>query len=377
MTIIKRCDAYAVSYREPNDSDAERYLVLCRLESVDGVVGWGEAITQFEPSTRATLLLTRALGELVVGRHVEENVALSKALRDSTWWYSHRGGLASFAISAIDIALWDLKGRVTGLRVVDLLGGARRASLPVIASTHAFDADLNREVDKHAGYVAQGYRGVKIGMGKRGEARLGYDVDRDVAFARHLRQSMGPEAWLILDRGQSLRWDLKTAIERIRRLEEQDLLWIEEPFEPDEPGNFAKLRTQVGCMIGGGEREWDRHGYAAWVDPPLLDVLGCDPGRVGGITGALEIAKLAEDAGCWFNAHAWSSGIVSAASLALSAATSRCLLFEMKPLPNPMQDELITNPLVHRGGEIALPEGAGLGVEVDESVVEKYRLPEA
>lgn len=376
MTAIDRCDVYGVKYREPNDSDAERYLVFCRLESAGGAVGWGEAVTQFEPSTRATVALTRQLGQQLLGRNVEEQVALSHQLHDSTWWYSYRGGLCSFALSALDIALWDLKGKVTGLRVVDLLGGPRRTSLPVIASTHAFDADLDREVDKHAGYVASGYRGVKIGLGKRGQARLGYDVDRDVGFARRLREAMGAGPWLILDRGQSLRWDLNSAIDRVRRLEEHDLLWIEEPFEPDEQDNFAKLRPHIGCMIGGGEREWDRAGYAGWVDPPLLDVLGCDPGRVGGITGAWEIAQLAEHAGCWFNAHAWSSGVVSAASLALSLTAGRCLLFEMKPLPNPMQDELIKNPLVHTAGEITALAGAGLGVDVDEAVLEKYRLPE-
>jgi L-alanine-DL-glutamate epimerase-like enolase superfamily enzyme len=106
----------------------------------------------------------------------------------------------------------------------------------------------------------------------------------------------------------------------------------------------------------------------------ISDVVGFDPARAGGISGGLEVIKLVEASNSWFNAHAWSSAITTAASVALSASTNRCLLFEMKPLANPMQNELVINPFVQVDGVIQVPTGPGLGIEVIESVVEHYRL---
>jgi L-alanine-DL-glutamate epimerase-like enolase superfamily enzyme len=106
----------------------------------------------------------------------------------------------------------------------------------------------------------------------------------------------------------------------------------------------------------------------------VVDVVGCDPGRAEGITGALKVIALVEKADVWFNAHAWSSAVITAASLALSASTPRCLLFEMKPIPNPMQDELVKDPFKQVDGWISVPRAPGLGVEVDENVLQKYRF---
>ena len=110
------------------------------------------------------------------------------------------------------------------------------------------------------------------------------------------------------------------------------------------------------------------------IESGVVDVVGCDPGRAGGITGGLKVISLVEKADLWFNAHAWSSAVVTAASLALSAYTPRCLLFEMKPIPNPMQDELVSEPFRQDDGWITVPRRPGLGVDVDEKVLQKYRL---
>ena len=102
--------------------------------------------------------------------------------------------------------------------------------------------------------------------------------------------------------------------------------------------------------------------------------MGCDPGRAEGITGFQKLIQLVEAADVWFNAHAWSSAIITAASLALSATSNRCLVFELKPLENPMQDELVVTPFKQQDGWIDVPMAPGLGVEVLEDVVEKYRF---
>lgn len=372
---IKSVTPWCVSYPEPNDAGNTRYLTFCSVEADDGTVGWGEAITQFPEATRATAQIIEGLADILINADPMSNVALWRKLHQQSWWYGYEGGPASFAISAIDIALWDLKGKLLGQPVVNLIGGAVREKLPVIASTHAFDESLEFEAERHGRYVqSEGYRGVKIGMGKRGKAHLGYEIDRDVEFVRLLREAIGPEALLIMDRGQSLVWTRAEAIERTRAFEESGLYWIEEPMEPTDAAGFHSLKAHSSCMVGTGEREWNSRGFGRVIASGVVDVVGCDPGRAEGITGALKVIELVEAADLWFNAHAWSSAVVTAASLALSASTPRCLLFEMKPIENPMQHELVSRPFKQQDGWIEVPKMPGLGVDIKESTLRKYRF---
>lgn len=370
---IQGLEAVSVAYPEPNDADATRHLTFCRIQTEDGHTGWGEAVTMWPEACRATEAVIAGMAPLVVGRDPVEVDAIHRDLREHAWWYGPQG-IASFAISAIDIALWDLKGKVLDRPLVELLGGVVQERIPVIASTHAFGPSLEGEAERHGAYVADGYRGVKIGLGKRGGTHLGYDIDRDVRFMRLLREAVGPEADIMLDRGAGLRWDLSSTIRRTQRLEEHGLRWIEEPCDPQAVDDFRTLRQHVTTLLAGGEREWDPAGYRGVIDWGLLDVIGCDPGRVGGITGARHVLRTVEDAGVWFNAHAWSSAVVSAASLAITASTDRSLVFELKPIENPMQHELVAEPIGHDGGWASPLPGPGLGVQVDETIIDRYRF---
>lgn len=372
---ISRIEAIPVAYGEPNDNNSTRSLLFCRIETSDGYVGWGEAITQFPEASRAAAVLLEGIADTLIGRDPTQHAALLSELQRRTWWYSYEGGIGAFVLSAIDIALWDLRGKILGRSVAELIGGSLRAELPVIASTHAFNSSLDYEVERHGRYVQDdGFRGVKIGMGKRGEARLGYELDRDVKFVAGLREAIGPDALLIMDRGQSLDWSVADAIRRTKAFDEYRLAWMEEPLEPFDVEGFHRLRAEVSCLIGTGEREFTRRGYERVISSGIADVVGFDPGRAGGITGGLQVIRLVESAHVWFNAHAWSSAVVTAASLALSASTDRCMLFEMKPIPNPMHDDLVTVPFAHHRGLITVPTGPGLGIEIDESVLEHYRM---
>jgi L-alanine-DL-glutamate epimerase-like enolase superfamily enzyme len=360
---IARITVHPVTYPEPNDSHAMRYLT------------WVEAITQFPESTRATEAIINGLADGLIGKDPTQNIGIWKEIRKQTWWYSYRGGPAHFALSAIDIALWDLKGKIIGQSLSQMIGkrdSAEITRIPVLASTHVFDSNLDKEVERHAKYVKDGYVGIKIGMGKRGDARLGYDLDRDVKFVKDLREACGPKAWIMMDRGQSLNWTLDETISRVVAWEAEDLKWIEEPFEPWEFEHFRKLRQHTKVMIAGSEREWDYRGYSETIGSGTLDVIGCDVGRVEGITGALAIIKLVENAGLWFNSHAWSSAVNTAASIALSVSTTRCLIQELKPDENPMQHELVTEPFKPENGSIGVPTKPGLGIEINEKVLQKY-----
>ena len=130
----------------------------------------------------------------------------------------------------------------------------------------------------------------------------------------------------------------------------------------------------TGVALAWGEREWDARGYDEVLDTGCVDVVGVDPGRVRGITGFQQIAARVAAHRRTLNAHAWSSAIVSAASLAASFASPAARLFELKPIPNPMQDELVENPITHVGGWMQPPTGPGLGIEVRADVVDRFRL---
>jgi L-alanine-DL-glutamate epimerase-like enolase superfamily enzyme len=372
---IRSVRAIPVAYTEPNDCNSTRSLLFCRVESEDGLVGWGEAITQFPEASKSAAVLLEGIADTVIGRDVLKHGAIMADVEKRSWWYTYGGGIGAFVTSALDVALWDLKGKTLGRSVSDLIGGARRPTLPVISSSHAFNASLDFEIERHGAYVREdGFKGIKIGMGKRGEAHLGYDFERDVRFVAGLREAIGTEAILIMDRGQSLPWTVADAIRRTQAFDEYRLEWMEEPLEPTDVEGFRRLREQVSCLIGTGEREFTVRGYEGVISSGISDVVGFDPGRAGGITGGLKVIQLVEAANVWFNAHAWSSAVTTAASLALSGSTNRCLLFEMKPIVNPMHDELITHPFAHDHGVITIPDAPGLGVEVIESVLEHYRL---
>jgi L-alanine-DL-glutamate epimerase-like enolase superfamily enzyme len=369
---IADVEAVPVAYAEPNDNGGTRHLLFVRLVADDGRTGWGEAVTMWPEATHATATLVDGLAPLVVGRDPMDHAAIHEALRTHTWWYGN-GGLAAFAISALDIALWDLAGKSCGLNVLDLMGGAVHETLPALVSCHAALADLDQMAATMAGWVDEHQAaGIKVGFGKRGAAALGVDEARDVAFVAALRRELGPDRTIMIDLGASIHWDVRTAIRRTQAFEEYDIAWIEEPLGADNPAGYAELRDRVHTKIAYGEREWTPRGVERILATGTVDVVGVDPGRCEGITGWLAAAAHTRAAGREINAHAWSSAIVTAASLALSFASPHCHQVEIKPLRNPMQHELPTNPVQPVEGRFVAPRSAGLGVEIDEKALARY-----
>jgi L-alanine-DL-glutamate epimerase-like enolase superfamily enzyme len=373
MSRVATVEAIPVSYPEPNDFDALRHLCLVKITTDDGVVGWGESITQFPEASFATKAIVEGMAERVIGRDPLENHAIWLAIKDQAWWYGYGGGIASYAVSAIDIALWDVKGKLLGTSVTNLLGGPVHDRLPAIASCHAHHEDIGAMVEEAQAWVAPGLKGVKVGFGKRGNARLGYEHDRDVAYLRAMREGLGPDAWLMIDCGWNVKWDVTTAVRRVQAFEAYDLAWIEEPLGAWDPEGYANLRAKTTTRIAYGEKEWDLAGFERILATGTVDVVGIDPGRAEGITGFRLAADRIEAARRQANAHAWSSAICSAASLAMSFSSPAFRLFELKPLRNPMQHDLVTEPFGHTDGWVYPPTGPGLGIEVIDEVVDRYR----
>ncbi|MFC0529309.1 mandelate racemase/muconate lactonizing enzyme family protein [Phytohabitans kaempferiae] len=366
--------AIPVAYPEPNDFGATRYLCLVKVVTDEGAVGWGEAITQFRDANHAVARLIEGMADVVVGRDPVHTESIWRALKDRAWWYGYGGGMASYAIAALDIALWDLKGQALGRSVLDLLGGPVHDRLPAIASAHAHHSSIPDMAEEAAGWLSTGLRGVKVGFGKRGNARLGYEHDRDVEYVRAMRQAIGPDRHLMIDLGIAIKWDVATAVRRVRAFEEYGIDWIEEPLGAWDPEGYATLRAKTQTSIAYGEKEWTLEGFERVLATGTCDVLGVDPARAEGITGFKKVTDRVEFHRRQANAHAWSSAIVTAASLAISFSTPACKVFELKPLRNPMQHDLVAEPFSHVDGWMSPPvERPGLGITVDEDVVDRYR----
>lgn len=365
---LARLQTHILRYVDPNDLNRERMTVLLRLETTDGVVGWGEAIAMWPEACRATaLLIEEGFGPLLL-QAGELTVAQSwQKMRDHSWWYGE-GGIASFALSAIDMALWDIHGKIAG-QSLSTLWGRHHDSLPANASCHVNKESLSACIDEAIGFFSAGFRSVKLGLGKKSLSTIGHDPDSSLALVAGLRREAGSDVEILVDVGNGLRWDADTAIGTVRRMAEHDIGWIEEPFYPTHIEDYRRLKAAASVPIANGEREWTIAGYQRLIDSATVDVVGVDPARAEGISGFREIDRRVAAAGLTINAHAWSTAITTAASLHLSLASPNARLFELKPFPVAVQQELVAHPVAQENGRVTALVGPGLGIEVDEAAV--------
>lgn len=374
MLRIGDITVFPLAYPEPNDADSTRHTTLVRVETDDGLVGWGEAVTMWPEASRAVAqIVAHGLAPLLRGRDPRDTLALWNLMRAHTWWYGD-GGIATFALSALDMALWDLKGKALGAPLYQLLGGRVHERLRVCVSTHPNKADLDEMADDLAAHVARGVTAVKFGFGKRGEARLGYDAGRDLAFVGAVRAAVGPQVEIMVDLGHNVRYEPMQAIRMTRAFAEFGIRWIEDPLPRWDWDGYRQLRAAVTTPIATGEELWTVEQYRQLIAAGFADVILVDAGRAEGVTGYWKVQELAAAHRRAVNAHAWSSAVLTAASAHLTAAAANYVVFELKALPNPIQHELVREPWDHEGGWLHVPDRPGLGVDVDEAVVRRYLL---
>lgn len=373
MSVVAAVEAFCLPYREPNDAGSLRHVCLVKVTSSDGAVGWGEAVTLFAEAALATAALVDGIRDLLLGeRPAPEHC---RAVLDQHMWWYGGAGIASFAVAALDMALWDLRGRREQRSLLDLLGGAAHDSLPVVVTSHATLGDLDEMAEEMASWVKEhAGSGMKVGFGKAGDARLGVEAARDVAFVAALRRALGDGPSIMVDIGPRVRWTLDDAISRTLAFEEHDLAWIEEPLGDDDPVGYAELRQRTSTRIAYGEREWSVRGIQRILDTGTVDVVGIDPGRLQGITGFAEAAEFTAAAGREANAHAFSGPLVYAASLALSLASPVCHQLEIPPRLNELYD-MVGMPARPIAGRATASSGHGLGVDVDEAAVRGRSTP--
>jgi L-alanine-DL-glutamate epimerase-like enolase superfamily enzyme len=369
---IARVEAFPLRYAEPNNNGKTRHITLVRIESADGAVGWGEAISGSEDASIATkVIVDRGFAPRLIGRNPQDVEAIWSEFRESTYW-SGNGGIVTFALSAIDMALWDLAGRIAGLPLHRLLGGKRHDRIRAASSIIFDTANLDGLGRQFADLKARGYGVLKGGWGHDLSIAFGRDPKRDVAIVRTVREAVGDDAEIIVDVAAGSNWTGSHAITMARAFEPYRLFWLEDALPEGDAAGWRRLRAGTATPLCTGEKGWTVPHFRGLIDDGALDVVMIDPGRAEGVTGTKKVIDLAADAGMSWNAHSWSSAINTAASLHLAAASPNVLILELKPEPSPMQNDIVSDPIVMQDGWIEVRDTPGLGVTVDEAAVRRY-----
>jgi L-alanine-DL-glutamate epimerase-like enolase superfamily enzyme len=372
LSRIGSIEAFPLCYPEPHDSMRDRYVTLARVETEDGIVGWGECISQWPESAVATAtVIKRGFEPLLKGSDATNVRARWEEMRAHAFWHGN-GGIVSFAISAVDSALWDITGKAVQLPVHALLGGKLHDRVRACASVILNTLDLDALAAEFVGYRERGFTAVKGGWGQDPEAGFGMSEKRDLAVARTIREAVGPEVGVSLDVSARARWNSARAVRMAHRLKEFNLAWLEDPLHHEDVDGYRRLRATTEIPIATGERAWTIFDYRRLVRAGAVDIVLIDPGRVEGVSGMKRAAEEADAAGVGFVPHSWSSALNTAAALHVFAASPNGVVFEIKPDRSPMQHELVTNPFEQVGGYIEIRDAPGLGVDIDESVVREY-----
>jgi L-alanine-DL-glutamate epimerase-like enolase superfamily enzyme len=329
-------------------------LITVRLRDSDGAEGVGYTYTVGAGGAAVLALIEQGLRPVLLGADAD-NI---EALWQKMWWHLHyggRGGTVSLAVSACDIALWDLKARRFDTPLWRLLGGFDPA-VPCYAGGIDLDFTLDALLRQTDDNLAKGFRAIKM---KVGRARLSEDVER----VRAMRAHLGADFPLMVD--ANMKWTVDQAIRAARAFQDSNLVWLEEPTIPDDVAGHARIVRDGGVPIATGENLHTLHEFAAMIAAggvtfPEPDVTNC-----GGITVFMKVAHLTEA----YNLPLTSHGVHDLTVHLLAAAPNRSYL-EVHGFG---LDRYIAEPMVLREGNAMAPDRPGHGVAFDWAALEKLR----
>jgi D-galactarolactone cycloisomerase len=334
-------------------TDGLRKQILVRVVTDEGLTGWGEAFALGAPLA-VCAVIEEALKPLLLGEPATAIERLTERLHRATLLYGRRG-LAMFAISGVELALWDLTGKARGVPVYDLLGGLVQSRIRSYASLLRYDRPP--EVAAAARQAAaRGFQGVKLHQ-------------TDVASVRAAREAVGPDVALMLD--VNCPWGASEAIRMGRALAEYDLAWLEEPvWPPEDYRALAQVAAALDTPVAAGENEATAVGFRELIVAAAADILQPSVIKVGGLGEAKKVCTLAAAWNVAVVPHSFYFGPGLAATLHLVASTPGVGWVEYPG--GELEAPLLAEPIRAVDGWLTAPTGPGLGVAVDEAVLRRY-----
>jgi D-galactarolactone cycloisomerase len=362
----------------------ERNSLLVRVDTDEGISGWGEG-GQYGPPEPVASCIVHVLAPQILGRNPLDRGRIGQELYAATRDFGQKGSYIE-AMSAIDIALWDIAGKALGEPVCRLLGGAFRDSVAAYATGCYYRGDTYLDhrstlVDLAAeaqSYLAAGFRMLKM---KVGLLRVEDDCERVAA----VREAVGPDCTLLVDANHA--YNAMTAVHMARGLERYGVRWFEEPVPPEDREGYRRVRSSTSVPIAGGECEYTRFGFRDLIAGGCVDIAQPDLCVAGGFSEWLKIVALAESFGVWAVPHVWGSGVALAAALHAVAAlppfphTANPVPMQNEPVIefdrnyNPLRDDLLEENFQCVDGRVAVPAGPGLGITINEEVLGRYSTP--
>ncbi len=345
-----------------------RTHVLVEVITDDGISGWGECLGP----AKANATIVETYSQWLIGMDPLETekiwAVLYNGLRDQG-----QRGLAITALSGIDIALWDIKGKHFGVSVSTLLGGRFRESVRAYA-TGSFKRDgVDRVADNAeevASHRAAGFHAAKI--------KIGFGVQEDLRVIKAVRKAAGSDMRLMIDANHG--YDVIEAIELGRRAADYDIDWFEEPVVPEQLAAYRAVRAGQPIPVSGGETWHTRWGMKEPVETGCVDILQPDLAGCGGFTEAKRIADMAALSGVRLVPHVWGTAVHIAAALQFMAAMvpSPVRVNPIEPIlefdrtENPFRQAIVSQPIEHEKGQVTIPDGPGLGIDIDRAALREF-----
>jgi D-galactarolactone cycloisomerase len=353
-----------------------RSATIVEVVTDDGRSGWGEAFAQgLEPPQLAAAAIEHALKPLVLGASPLDHEVLWHRMYHTTRDYGRKGTLLA-AISAIDVALWDLAGKHYGVPVYQLLGGAFRNRVQAYATGFyriAGHGEASRLAEEALAHYEAGFRAMKV--------KLGYGIADDLQVMQAVARAVeGLGVTLMVDTNHA--YGTGDAVRLGQALEQYGLRWYEEPVAPEHIAGYREVRSRCLIPIAGGENEHSLYGFRDFLSAGAVDVAQPDLGSCGGFTAARHIMALAQANGVKVNPHVWGSAVAQAASLQWIAAVPVAHhavfveepIFEYDRSSHPFRQELTESPVTQRDGIVEIPNAPGLGIEIRREILERYRV---
>jgi L-alanine-DL-glutamate epimerase-like enolase superfamily enzyme len=348
-------------------------VVLVRVRTSDGLEGIGEA--DASPEVVKSIIdapfshnIACGLREILIGENPLETERLWQKMLRRTQYFG-RSSVTIAAMSAVDMALWDIKGKKFGVPIHTLLGGKQHSRFPAYASI-LFGKDGSQTRDLGRKWIDRGYRAVKFGWEPMGQTEA-----LDLELVRGAREGVGPENTLLIDAGCI--WDARTALRRAQQFADFKIGWLEEPLRPWDFEGYAWLRDRSPVPIAAGEAECGRESFRPLIDKLAVDIFQVDLSRCGFTDGAF-IRSRVEEINARLCNHCYTSPITVAASLHWLATCRDAFIFEDCVDDSPMRHELTLEKFqAGKDGYILVPDTPGLGVTLNEDFVRKYLVAES